>query len=608
MKVVELKCKACGGNIQIDEANPTRGVCEYCKTEVYIDGAGQKKIPPQPLNQSRSISPAQPKPHGPAIVIITILAAVILGAGGFWAVVSNWQPVQPSGVMMEPLPEEPNAVWGEFLMAVFHKDSAQITADELAQIEVFSIAGSAGDYEAAYGFDAEHPDQTEILHLTAAENWESGCLNQLTGLKYLDLNNHIINEGDLDQLINLEEVETKLMSFQELAEVIPVPEKIRRLKLDSKTEDLAGIEAFTGLRELMMERCKVTDLKPLAGNKELQKLIIEDGSSIEDFSVLAVLNQLQELRIDAETLKDISFINQMEHLTVLEIEDSKIISIQPLEGRVMLEELSLVGNSELADYNTVSTLSGLRKLTINKSIGNADPNLSPLGQLTELTIRGFSSIHFLQQMNALEQLNIFGCHIDQPAAFAGLTSLETLVLKSFWGDLANLDFITSLPNLKSLDMAGISFYGDMSAVFNIPNLNQLILNGAEFELDFTKLTDNPSLIELQLNTIKLYKNVKVQTDGFVTLLDYDSVMLDEHTGFLAHYPNLERLFLSENKLTHIQFATELKQLIDLDVSHNYITDVRPLEFLEQLAQLRIVDNPVSNFEFMREEIEIITAE
>ena len=127
----------------------------------------------------------------------------------------------------------------------------------------------------------------------------------------------------------------------------------------------------------------------------------------------------------------------------------------------------------------------------------------------------------------------------------------------------------------------------------------------ECEINFDKLQDNPSLKELHMDGIKLYKNVKVDGGGGILYVDWDDVILDEHTAFLSHYPNLETLSIADNELTQAEFAAGLGNLKTLDISENYVTDIKPLTGAVSLRTLNLTGNPVDNTRVLSEKVHII---
>ena len=47
MRLTELKCKACGGTLKVDESNPNVAECEYCHTRYTLESNGETQRQPQ---------------------------------------------------------------------------------------------------------------------------------------------------------------------------------------------------------------------------------------------------------------------------------------------------------------------------------------------------------------------------------------------------------------------------------------------------------------------------------------------------------------------------------------------------------------------------------
>ena len=189
--------------------------------------------------------------------------------------------------------------------------------------------------------------------------------------------------------------------------------------------------------------------------------------------------------------------------------------------------------------------------------------------------------------------------------FEGLTNLTRFKGTGNWEYITNTSFLANLPGLTEIDLAGTTFYTDLSPVFNKQGLETLNLKGSSFELNFGRLTDNSSLKNLSMGSVKLYKNVVIQRSGYISQINWDDVALDAELGFLAHYPALEKLDLADNKLTQIQPASQLPMLKEINISKNYVTDLNPLSGLELLKRADCRENPVSNWQVLGEGVQVI---
>ena len=204
--------------------------------------------------------------------------------------------------------------------------------------------------------------------------------------------------------------------------------------------------------------------------------------------------------------------------------------------------------------------------------------------MQRLTLEGFSSCEFLPKLTNLEELVLRGCNLDSDPNLAGLTKLRKLTCTSYGSD-RSLAFINHLTTLEELNLGGMVTYEDVSGIFMLPQLKKLYISGMECEIDFDKITDNPSLESLEMAGIKLYENVQIEGGYGIVSIDWDDVYLADHLDFVAHFPNLKKLDVADNKLENVDFAAALMKLEEIDLSDNYVTDLHTLADLPALREL-----------------------
>lgn len=81
--------------------------------------------------------------------------------------------------------------------------------------------------------------------------------------------------------------------------------------------------------------------------------------------------------------------------------------------------------------------------------------------------------------------------------------------------------------------------------------------------------------------------------GYITA-GWDDVELEENIDFLTRFTGLKELYLAGNGLTDISFAGQMPTLEVLDISENYITELRPLMGLPSLKKVICADNPLTD--------------
>lgn len=624
MKITELRCPACGGTMKISEEDPGIAVCEYCQSRYVLEREGDDaRLGGAVSAQRRQMGTPAPKPAKklvlwPAVMMSSFIAVLMLafvfvplmqepGAGG-----DGQEGAVPAGNEMAGFPEQemPQGLFMEAAEQIFDKSAQEITKEELGSIQWLQVgyANSGADICISYSMEnplAEEDADIQSLYFDrSSAELDYGTLSQFTGLKGLAVGGYL-PEGCLKGL-ELEYLSCYAHSPKEAAQTFDSAESLKELYLSSGLDSLEGLELFPSVERLGFDGYELTDLTELAAARQVKELNLENCDEVTDFSVLSVMNWLEHLSVESEGLKAISFISNMNNLESLKLYGGSMVTLAGLEEKAeTLKELVIESCDNLRDCSQVSALTGLTNLEIEVPYDCEAPDLSGLTVMEELTLSGFDSTAFLFSMPALKKLSLSSMAVDNPSVFQGLGMLEELRCTSFSGNMDDLSFIAGLPALKRLDLTGASTYYDISALFNIPALESFCLDGMECEINFDKLQDNPSLKVLSMDGIKLYKNVQVDGGGGILYVDWDDVILDEHTGFLAHYPNLESLSLADNELTQVEFGSSLGNMKTLDISENYVTDVRPLAGAPSLRTLILTGNPVDNLRMLDERVQVV---
>ncbi len=383
------------------------------------------------------------------------------------------------------------------------------------------------------------------------------------------------------------------------------PSRIKELHFNSTVDSLDGLEMFSGLQSLYIERSKLSDVKQILNLTKLKKLELEDFDNLLDFSMFGKISGLEELSLGSEKLKVLDFLKSMDSLKSFAIVEGGLISLAGIEQAQGLEKLEITNCMELKDMDGVSALTGLTELSLELPYNCTEPDISGLTQLKKLKLSRFGDGGFLENLIHLEELELDSCSISGNMDLSGMTELRELRIHTFAGTGQELGFIQGIPSLEKLDMAGMSTYDDISQVFNMKNLKELNINGMECEIDFDKIEDNQTLESLEMDGIVLYNNVQISGGGGITYVDWDSVTLDEHTDFLGHFKALKNLSIADNELTDLSFVTGMTMLETVDLSENYVTELRPLAELKALKTVMCTGNPISNDRVLGSKVNLI---
>ena len=208
-------------------------------------------------------------------------------------------------------------------------------------------------------------------------------------------------------------------------------------------KSITGIEYAINLTQFQLHRTYVSDLSPISGLTKLTTLwlvgnFIPGGpvSNIEDISPLAGLVNLEELRLDSNSISDLTPISGLTKLTDLHIGDNPLTDISPIAGLTNLKHLYIAnyfGNNPVTD---ISPIAGLTSLTSLNLIGNQITDISALAGLTNL-----------------ERLDLADNEITDISALAGLTNLKGwLVLRN--NNISDVSPLIGLTNLEKLWISG----------------------------------------------------------------------------------------------------------------------------------------------------------
>lgn len=501
----------------------------------------------------------------------------------------------------------------EFLSLVYQCPADEISDSQLAMLQQLTIERDWEVWHFGYSFDA--PGEDVILGFEEAELiwmdliWEDsvdlGGLSRLKGMKKLEVHCPL-SEGDLKGL-QLESVSAQFDSPAEAAGMLDNPGIVKELGLDGMVDTLDGLEQFQNLDTLCVDYFVMTDIDALIQAEHLKNLSINCDENLIDFHVLGKLTDLEKLSLEADGLKAFDFINSLERLDTLKISDAKIQTLSGLENCTGLKSFSVENCWQLKNLSAVSKLVNLQELALHMPYGCAEPKLNLLINLKKLSLDGqFEDFTFLQNMRELEELHLSGCDLKAGMNLAGLTSMKTLSCSSLIGFDWKVSAIEEYQMVECLDLHGTSTFDDISGIFNMPNLKELNISGMECEIDFDKIAENHTLEILHMDDMYLYENVEAYYDMGITTAYMDDVALDEHTDFLRKFPELRELYVAENGLTDISFAEDLSALEVLDISDNYVTQLRPLAGLPSLQKVICPDNPLGDEKVLKDSVLIIT--
>ena len=111
--------------------------------------------------------------------------------------------------------------------------------------------------------------------------------------------------------------------------------------------DITGLEFATNLRELDIRNNPITNLRPLANLRTLERLYISDlllSAPTLDLRPLMNLINLEELSLENSKVSDINLLARFKKLRILDLSHNDISDLRPLAGLRELRKLRIRGN------------------------------------------------------------------------------------------------------------------------------------------------------------------------------------------------------------------------------------------------------------------------
>lgn len=483
----------------------------------------------------------------------------------------------------------------EVLELIFGKDASDITALELSSITyldffyydydykvvAYEIASQDGTSSFGYVYPGDvsfYDTDFSVFPNLDTLYMDYGSIGSLQGLKKLCVLGTDMTTSEIEELIN--------------------PEQLISLTLTDLLFDssLSNIGDFKNLTSLNLDSGYLENIDSLSKLKNLETLRIYDGNTINDFSVLYDMPQLEYLYLDCSKLRNIGFIENMPKLTDLHIWNSEVLEIDSIKNcKNTLKTLDLSYNYKVKNYDAVSELTNLESLSLYVDYSFDDPipvpQLKNMPNLTRLLLGHFDDLSELKNAPGLTSLTLYDIYASDFSSLESLQELTSLSLYDMSLEPSVFDSVMKLTNLTSISLDDSHVWGNVEELLSLPNLMEFYMSDCVAGFDVTNLTPNPSLLLIDLN----HSQLRALKDGKWDYNDNSNTLsLAKNTDIFKNYENLQELYIAEHEIDSIQFAASLPHLRVLDITDNYVTDLTPLAILPNLECVMCYNNPIAN--------------
>lgn len=356
---------------------------------------------------------------------------------------------------------------------------------------------------------------------------------------------------------------------------------------ENSIADFTPLQSLPALSKLYANQNVVVDLSPLPSIATLQELSLS-GNPVADWSPLGSMTQLKRLYLDATAIDSVEFLGTLSQLEWLSLTQNQLENITPLMGCTSLRYLYLADN-QIADLGPLAFCTQLRFLSM---ADNRVDNLVPLASLPQLQWLYLerNAIADLSPLSGRTQL--IGCYLSSNKVeavdhLANLPSLRRLDLEN--NLLNNVTSLTQFSGLQYLYLSG-------NRLTHLPSLGQFS-QLRELTLANNLLSELPSLHALtMLRKLYLSGNQLRNLDALAGLNSLQTLQANnnllEHLTGLASLSALTECHLSQNRLRDLTPLGNLPNLSKLTLDENRINSLAPLASLSQLNDLSLVDNLV----------------
>ena len=403
---------------------------------------------------------------------------------------------------------------------------------------------------------------------------------------------------------------------------------------------------FGGLKEVNLANNRIVDVMPLQNYTELRTLWLSGNPGIDFQQLRPIIEQNPHLArlglgdIDLQEPGLPWFNNNPVELRELDLRNTGIEGLWGIEGYLSLQSFDASENAifELYPLEMLSWYGNLRELNLaNNRIVDVVP-LQNLRDLRTLWMSGNSGIDFqqlrplIEQNQQLTRLGLGGIDLQEPGLpwlnidTYGVVELDLshTGIEGLWGiesykslqsldasdndihDLHPLEMLAWSGRLRELNLANNRIV-DLFPLQGYTDLRSLWLSGngdIEYQQLRPIIEQNQHLTRLGLGGIDLQELavpwLNIDREGIVEL-DLSDTGIEWLWG-IEFYPGLQRLDVSGNgifELNPLDMLAWSGRLRELNLAHNQISDVFPLQGFTGLRTLWLSGNQDIDFQQLR---------
>lgn len=347
--------------------------------------------------------------------------------------------------------------------------------------------------------NVERFSRLQTLKLAGNQISDLTPLSSLVELTSLDLRKNAIE--DINALASLIDLTTLKLSSNQIEDISVLKglTQLRVLSLANNQINDKQLSVLADLQQLTVLYLRdnfITDLTPLSGLNNLTKLYLS-RNQISDIAVLAELTELNKLELDGNRLTDISALFELKAASFIKLVDNNEIACGDVDALAStLFDTVIVRPATCIDIAQIDFAdTALGACVADTAAQNNWTKASDALQLS-CADQGIESLKGLEQLSALQSLDLRRNHIVNVAPLRQLTHLTTLKLSK--NQVSNINPLSALSQLRFLSFSENDLAeNNLMALKSLNKLETLYLRNNQIQ-DISVLANLTGLLTLKL--------------------------------------------------------------------------------------------------------------
>jgi len=387
------------------------------------------------------------------------------------------------------------------------------------------------------------------------------------------------------------------LNFENIQRVMPEPlsrfVQLKKMKLSTMTEHLAGLEQLTCLEELNLFDSKlIIGLKDIINLKNIKMLDLSNCSKLSDISALLHLTNIEGLSLKSTAIMNLNGIKNLLKLKKIDVTYCRnLIDVTALQELQLVTQLSL-SFTPVPNLHGISNLTRLELLKMDSCYSFTDisdlGNFMTINSQTILYARSLQSLEGMEKLQNVRKLCVRLCEqLCDIRSIASLTALTELDLRRT--AIMSLNPLSNLFLLEKLHLDRCKAISTLAGINNLSRLTTLTLAGCTQLENLFGINNLSCLTSLHLAECVSLSDISSMSHCLsLYLLDLSNAMCLQELKGIEKLRNLKKLSLFRCvQVQDISSLSSLERLTELDLQFTRISTLFEIRNLTSLATLKL---------------------